>query len=202
MNFYQPYDGSNAHLLPDSAAECAAYLRKFNAWRRGSDDDFLENPYPRELGLHIDFAVDVLDAMAGHDHLMVIAATRYCLGRMSYIVSDCADWLIKIWPRLDKSTKTIIKRDIEDEFRRDNKAREDGGTYRPLGMDCDRKQWERVRALWRDCHGQPEKQPETSAPAIVFFPAGSLGEEVERPCCGTFYRTPHRSTCPKYRGKK
>ena len=157
MNFYQPYDGSNAHLLPDSAAECAAYLRKFNAWRRGADDDSLENPHPRELGLHIDFAADVLDAMAGHDHLMVIAATRYCLGRMSYIVSDCADWLIKIWPRLDKSTKTIIKRDIEDEFRRDNKAREDGGTYRPLGMDCDRKQWERVRALWSDCHGQPEK---------------------------------------------
>jgi len=28
-------------------------------------------------------------------------------------------------------------------------------------------------------HGQPEKKPETSAPAIVFFPAGSLGEEVE-----------------------
>ena len=24
----------------------------------------------------------------------------------------------------------------------------------------------------------------------------------ERDCCGTFPRTPHRSTCPKYRGKK
>ena len=32
--------------------------------------------------------------------------------------------------------------------------------------------------LSRQPHGQPEKKPETSAPAIVFFPAGSLGEEV------------------------
>ena len=26
--------------------------------------------------------------------------------------------------------------------------------------------------------------------------------ELERECCGTFFRTPHRSTCPKFRGKK
>lgn len=80
-----------------SAAECAAYLRKYNEWRRGDPEDNRESemPHPREIGLHIDFAADVLDAMSGHDHLMVIAATRYCLGRMSYIVSDCADWLIK-----------------------------------------------------------------------------------------------------------
>lgn len=25
---------------------------------------------------------------------------------------------------------------------------------------------------------------------------------VERKCCGTFFRTPHRSTCPNWRGKK
>lgn len=25
---------------------------------------------------------------------------------------------------------------------------------------------------------------------------------VERECCGTFFRTPHRATCPKFRGKK
>ena len=180
MSLDKLFDGSDAHLLPSGATETAAYLRKFNRWRRGADDDSFENPHPRELGLHIDFAADVLDAMAGHDHLMVIAATRYCLGRMSYIVGDCADWLIKIWPLLNEKTKAIIRRDIDDEFRRDNEVREGGGTYRPLGMDCDRKQWERVRALWSDSHGQPEKQPEneTTRPAIVFYPAGSLGEEV------------------------
>jgi hypothetical protein len=25
---------------------------------------------------------------------------------------------------------------------------------------------------------------------------------IERECCGTFFRTPHRSTCKNYRGKK
>jgi len=27
-------------------------------------------------------------------------------------------------------------------------------------------------------------------------------QSIERECCGTFFRTPHRATCPKYRGKK
>lgn len=27
-------------------------------------------------------------------------------------------------------------------------------------------------------------------------------EPIERECCGTFFRTPHRSTCPNWRGKK
>ena len=34
----------------------------------------------------------------GRADLMAIAAVRYCLGRMSYIVGDCADWLIAEWP--------------------------------------------------------------------------------------------------------
>ncbi len=27
-------------------------------------------------------------------------------------------------------------------------------------------------------------------------------DEIERSCCGTFFNTPHRSTCKKFRGKK
>lgn len=176
MSFDQLFDGSNADLLPSGAAECAAYLRRFNEWRRGSDTGA---PCPTEVGVNIDFAASVLDAMAGHDHLMVIAATRYCLGRMSYIVGDCADWLIKIWPLLNDNTKAIIRRDIDEEFKRDDEARADCRPYKPLGMDSDRAQWDRVRAMWIDSHGQPEKQLETATPAIVFFPAGSLGEEVK-----------------------
>lgn len=38
---------------------------------------------------------------------------------------------------------------------------------------------EEFRGLTNKSHGQPEKQPETNVPAIVFFPAGSLGEEVD-----------------------
>ena len=91
-----------------------------------------------------------MDAMAGHDHLMVIAATRYCLGRMTYIVSDCADWLIKIWPLLSPSTQRIVRADIEEAFNRDDADREAGRTYKALGHDCDRHQWARVRGLWGD----------------------------------------------------
>ena len=105
MNFDQLFDGSDAHLLPTDIADCARKLRQYNRWRRGEEDIGETGPDPKELGLLIDFAASTLDAVSGHDHLMIIAATRYCLGRMTYIVSDCADWLIKIWPLLSPSTQ-------------------------------------------------------------------------------------------------
>lgn len=142
--------GGDAHMRPAGISECANYLRKYNAWRRSDPEDNreVEMPNPRELGLHIDFAVDVLDAMSGHDELMVVAAVRYSLGRMTYIVSDCADWLIKIWPMLSESTRKIIQRDLDEAFARDDQDRDAGRDYKALGMDCDREKWDRVRELW------------------------------------------------------
>lgn len=129
--------------------ETAAYLRQYNRWRsNGNVDTELTMPDPHETGLHIDFAASVLESMAAHDHLMVIAATRYCLGRMTYIVADCADWLIKIWPLLSADTRNIIQRDIDEAFARDDEDREAGRQYTALGHDCDRAEWARVRALW------------------------------------------------------
>lgn len=145
MSNHKLYDGSDAHLLTSGIAECAAFLRQYNTWRRGG---YSSQPDPIQLGLNLDFAIAVLDAMSAHDHLMVIAAFRYCLGRMTYIVGDCASWLIKIWPYLSKETQNIIKRDLEEAFTRDDEARADGHEYKPLGADCDRFQWERVRKLW------------------------------------------------------
>lgn len=137
---------------PIGLAECATFLRRYNDWRRGDPEDSreIEMPNPREIGHHIDFAIAVLNAMAGHDHLMVIAATRYCLGRMTYIVGDCADWLTGIWPLLSAETRTIIRRDIEEAFQRDDADREAGRDYKALGHDCDRKAWEKVRSLWQE----------------------------------------------------
>ena len=85
----------------------------------------------------------------GRDELMVIAAVRYCLGRMSYIVGDCADWLIIVWPELQESTRKTIQRDVEAEFTKDDYARLERLEHMPLGMDQDRAQWERVRRLWK-----------------------------------------------------
>lgn len=84
----------------------------------------------------------------GRDNLMVIAAIRYCLGRMTYIVSDCADWIIENWNDWPESVRKIIQRDIDEAFVTDDEARNDRREYLPLGMDCDRQEWERVRKLW------------------------------------------------------
>jgi hypothetical protein len=84
----------------------------------------------------------------GRDDLMAIAAFRYCLGRSTYIVSDCADWLIAHWPAIKDTARNVIRSDLEDAFRADDAARIDERDYKPLGWDCDREQWERVRRLW------------------------------------------------------
>lgn len=88
-----------------------------------------------------------LQELYGRDQLMVVAAVRYCLGRSNYIVGDCADWLLKVWPALDKSTQLIIARDVEDAFKRDAQDQAHG-RLPALGMDIDRIQWQRVRVLW------------------------------------------------------
>ena len=73
----------------------------------------------------------------GRGQLMALAAVRYCLGRSSYIVGDCADWLITIWPELSVDTRAIIRRDIEDAFNQDDLSRALLDSYKPLGDDCD-----------------------------------------------------------------
>jgi hypothetical protein len=77
-----------------------------------------------------------------------LGATRYYLGRMSYAVGDFVDMLVKKWPTMNEATQQIIRRDIEAEFERDDDLRQQGSQYLPLGQDCDRAEWERVRRLW------------------------------------------------------
>ena len=85
----------------------------------------------------------------GRDDLMVTAAFRYCLGRSTYIVGDCADWLIHYLPLMLDNARKLIQRELEEAFRADDEARADKQDYKPLGWDCDREQWERVRKLWQ-----------------------------------------------------
>lgn len=84
----------------------------------------------------------------GRDDMMAIAAVRYCLGRMTYITSDCSEWLLQQWPNIKPNARTVIRRDIEEAFARDDEAREAGDSYKPLGWDCDRAVWQKVRELW------------------------------------------------------
>lgn len=82
----------------------------------------------------------------GRNGLMIMAAVRYCLGRRTYIVGDCADWIIDNWKDWPDNVRTIIERDVEEEFERDGLNPE----WKVLGDHCDKKQWEKVRALWRN----------------------------------------------------
>ena len=86
----------------------------------------------------------------GWNELMVLSAFSYCCGRSTYVVGVCADWLLDIWPMLGENTRHVIQRDLELAFERDDKARATGDSYKPLGWDCDREQWERVRKLWKE----------------------------------------------------
>ena len=43
--------------------------------------------------------------------LMIMAAHRYCLGRESFIVNSCIEWLREWWFQFEKNTKEIIIRD-------------------------------------------------------------------------------------------
>jgi hypothetical protein len=81
-------------------------------------------------------------------HMLIIAATRYFTGRMTIATCAFADELAKAWSEIPEETRNIIKRDLEDKFRRDDEARARGDQCKPLGMDCDRAAWEKVRAMW------------------------------------------------------
>ena len=87
----------------------------------------------------------------GFNGLMASAAFRYCLGRRTYIVGSCVDWIIFNWEKFPENVKNLIQRELEEAFGEDDKERlhNADAKYLPLGHDCDRKDWERVRNLWR-----------------------------------------------------
>lgn len=46
-----------------------------------------------------------------NDQLMVMAAHRYSLGRRSYIVGSCIEFLDQVWGQLTVNTQEVILRD-------------------------------------------------------------------------------------------
>jgi len=84
-------------------------------------------------------------------HMLLIAAVRYFTGRMTIATCAFARELAEAWPTIPEHTRQVIQRDLEEEFRRDDEARNAGQRkiYLPLGMDCDRKSWEKVREAWK-----------------------------------------------------
>ena len=71
-----------------------------------------------------------------NSQLMVTAAHRYCLGRRSYIVESCVDWLLAHWDEFGYKTKATIIRDTETAL--ENHL---------AGTEMDEKQWRRLLAV-------------------------------------------------------
>lgn len=70
------------------------------------------------------------------DDLMTLAAFRYCLGRKTYIVSHCVDYLRKHWDQIPINTKALICKEIEKAFE-----------TKSYGMEMDKKEWQRILDL-------------------------------------------------------
>ena len=71
-----------------------------------------------------------------HKDAMIFYAFRYCLGRMTYAVIDCVEYIIWAWDDLSDKTKDRIKKEI-------NEALESGDA----GMDIDRNKWKKILQL-------------------------------------------------------
>lgn len=102
----------------------------------------------KEVHMHDERYVSVESTNLGE---LFCASTRYYLGRMSIAVPFYCDMLCQHWDSLPKNWQDVIQRDVEDEFKRDDAARLMPDRYPhgyPLGHDCDRSSWERVRRMW------------------------------------------------------
>ena len=49
-----------------------------------------------------------------NDQLMAMAAHRYCLGRASYIVGSCLEWLRNTWADFSGDTRRVMVRDTAE----------------------------------------------------------------------------------------
>ena len=88
----------------------------------------------------------------GVDDSMAVCAVRYCLGRRTYVVAECCNWLRANWAQFSERGRIAIRQEIERAIKDDDAARarkNDLSVYHPLGMDMDRAEWVRVAELWR-----------------------------------------------------
>ena len=71
-----------------------------------------------------------------NDRLMMIAAFRYGLGRMTYIVGVIVGEIIFNWADLNPSDQELIQREIREAILREQ-----------AGWDCDIAEWNKILSL-------------------------------------------------------
>ena len=66
---------------------------------------------------------------------MLLCAMRYCMGRQSYSVAVCTDYLKGHWQEIDPKTRATMRRDLADEL----EAASRGGAF--LGANFYDREW-------------------------------------------------------------
>lgn len=154
-------------------------LRRYNAWRRNNDEDLtLEMPDPKELGIWIDSAIAVLDAHAENNDLAQ---------RVEELEADARRW------------KAIKQRHSIALVRLATGSGSYNSSKAPAILDA----WADMAAAEIEAFDPDAylKEIESRIAAFEASEAAVSKKGIERDCCGTFYRSPHRKTCEKYRGK-
>lgn len=79
---------------------------------------------------------------------LVMSATAYYLGRMTHLVDSHCDAVVKAWTDLPTHVRDYIQRIVDEAFSRHEIVKTLGKDLGPLGNNCDRESWEKVRACW------------------------------------------------------
>ncbi len=80
----------------------------------------------------------------GQCDMMAVCAVEYCLGRKTYVVGECVEWLHAIWKELHPAAQAAIARTVESAY-----DKHERGWNGVLGMEMDKAEWDRARKLWR-----------------------------------------------------
>ena len=100
-----------------------------------------------------------------NDQLMAMAAHRYCLGRRTYVVGACVEWIRATWGMMNDQTRSVMIRDTQEALDKDC-----------AGMEMDRRDWTSCLGWMREHLGDPVLE---ECPACH-------GDEFLQPCktCG------------------
>lgn len=81
--------------------------------------------------------------MTPKDSEIVFYAFRYCLGRMSYAVSDFCEYATTHIREIGRHELELIDKEITEAEKWDNERPD--AAYHRLGMDCDSRDWLKLR---------------------------------------------------------
>lgn len=94
--------------------------------------------------------VDHAGKMTDDESEMYFCAFRYCLGRMTYIVSDFCDTATAHITQIRTKWLCLMDKEITEAEHKDNEERANGERWHSLGHDCDRAEWLKFREVIRN----------------------------------------------------